>query len=144
MNTKPLKAYEVQERQEGYSTIVFATNSATARREGAAELSIDWEDVDFCRRLPWADEYAGVKGGVPPLVCIDHGWWFQCAKCGCRINSDFEGWDKDGNFFDIKPIEERSLIYCSQSCKDERDDEVKCRKSAFEESKSQFKKTPRP
>jgi hypothetical protein len=47
MNTKPLKAYEVQERQEGYSTIVFATNSATARKEGAAELSIDWEDVEF-------------------------------------------------------------------------------------------------
>lgn len=132
MNTKPLKAYEVQEPQEGCSTIVFATNSATARREGAAELGIDWEDVDFCRRLPWADEYAGVKGGVPPLVCIEHGWWFRCMNCNCKIDCDLEGEDEQGNYVKLEPVEDGSAIYCSQSCKDKRDNEKANRNLAFE------------
>jgi hypothetical protein len=132
MNTKPLKAYEVREGFEGYSSIVFATNSATARREGAAELGIDWEDVDFCRRLPWADEYAGVKGGVPPLVCIEHGWSFRCMHCNCKIDCDLEGEDEQGNYIKLEPVEDGSAIFCSQSCKDELDNEKANRNLAFE------------
>lgn len=132
MNTKPLKAYEVREGFKGYSSIVFATNSATARRECAAELDTDWESIDYCRRLPWADEYAGVKGGVPPLVCIDHGWWFKCWHCYCHIDSDLEGEDEQGNYIKLEPVEEGSAIYCSQSCKDKRDNEKANRNLAFE------------
>lgn len=132
MNTKPLKAYEVHEDFNGYGCIVFATNSATARREGAAELGADWESIDYCRRLPWADEYAGVKGGVPPLVCIEHGWWFRCMHCNCKIDCDLEGEDEQGNYVKLEPVEDGSAIFCSQSCKDKRDNEKADRNLAFE------------
>ncbi|MCS6205262.1 hypothetical protein [Shewanella baltica] len=132
MNTKPLKAYEVNEPQEGCSCIVFETNSAAARRNGAGELGIDWEDVSYCRRLPWADQYAGVKGGVPPLVCIANGWWFKCMHCSCTINSDFEGEDTEGNYIKLEPIEDGEAIYCSQSCKDKQENEEANRNLAFE------------
>jgi len=56
--TKPLIAYMVTEEYEGHSCIVFATNSATARREGGYELGIEWEEVASCKRASQFDEYA--------------------------------------------------------------------------------------
>lgn len=132
MSTKPLKAYEVNEPEEGCSCIVFETNSAAARRNGAGELGIDWEDVSYCRRIPWADRYAGVKGGVPPLVCIANGWRFKCMHCNCTINSDLEGEDTEGNYIKLDPVEDGEALYCSKTCKDKQDNEKANRNLAFE------------
>ncbi|WP_204352839.1 hypothetical protein [Salinicola peritrichatus] len=77
-----LKAYHVQEDHEAHCCIVFATNSAAARRQGAGELGTEWEFVEFCRRAPWADQYAGRRGGVPDHALIDQGWRVPC-NCGC-------------------------------------------------------------
>ncbi len=139
MCQKPLKAYEVREEFEDNCCIVFATNSATARRKGASELGIAWEEVEHCRRRPWADEYATVNGGVPPLVCIEHGWWFRCMNCDCHIDSDFEGEDEQGNCVTLAPVEEDDVIYCSQTCKDKRDNEKANRDLAFESFKRAVK-----
>ncbi|WP_080378701.1 hypothetical protein [Burkholderia cenocepacia] len=114
-NSKPLKAYLVNvDADDGYSCIVFATNSATARRKGASELGYDWEDVDSCRRRPKFDEYA--PGPVSPRALIEDGWWFECHGCGQRISNDYE-YDDDGN--EIEPgayVVRKQQVFCCQEC----------------------------
>jgi hypothetical protein len=107
-----LKAYEVREPDEGHCVIRFATNSATARREGAAELDTDWEGVESCRRMPQFDAYA--PGPVPPLVLIKHGWWFECSyiECGSRIGSDSEEHDEDTDEALSEPVAIGQRVFC--------------------------------
>lgn len=81
-----LKAYQVRESSEGHCVIRFATSSAAARREGAAELDTCWEGIESCNRTPEFDQYA--PGPVPPLVLIEHGWWIECTYCGRRVSED--------------------------------------------------------
>jgi hypothetical protein len=114
-----IKAYQVQ--GDEYGCIVFATNSATARREGGRELDLEFDEVGSCRRAQWADEYAGAKGGVPPLVMIENGWWQECVHCGhCITIDDIEdGYEDDeGNVIKLNPVEKDHHIYCNQHCFD--------------------------
>lgn len=113
---KPLKAYEVYDGDDNWA-IVFATNSATARREGANECNCEWEDVDHCRRRPALDQYA--PGPVPPLALIASGWHYECAHCGCRVDEDMDEVEADPHFdtwSDPSPVERGQLLYCSPSC----------------------------
>jgi len=84
-----LKAYTVHDGDDG-ATVIFATNSATARRQGANELDRDWTEVDSCRRAPHFDAYA--PGPVPAAVLIDHGWRYECNRSGCSswVYNDME------------------------------------------------------
>ena len=113
---KKLKAYEVREPDEGHCCIIFATNNATARREGASELDADWEGVEHCRRRPEFDGYA--PGPVPPLALIDHGWWFECHHCGRKIDEcmdcelEHEGLDP----VDFTPCKTGQMAFCSATC----------------------------
>ncbi|WP_081058730.1 hypothetical protein [Burkholderia cepacia] len=114
MSEKPLKAYKVDEGDEGYGCVVFATNSAAARREGASELSTDWECIESCRRAPEFDRYA--PGPVPKEAMIEAGWWFECHGCGARVSSDYE-YDDDGN--EIEPgsyVVRKQQVFCCQEC----------------------------
>ncbi len=81
-----LKAYEVFDGDEGWA-IVFAEKAVQARRYGANELDIEFGEVDFCRRLKWADRYADVRS-VPMSEAIRHGWWTECTCCGQRLHED--------------------------------------------------------
>jgi len=114
--TKPLIAYMVTEEYEGHSCIVFATNSATARREGGYELGIEWEEVASCKRASQFDEYA--PGPVPNMVLINHGWWFECNHCGRRISDDMaqEAEDDGLNPDNFEAVESGSNIFCSHEC----------------------------
>ena len=112
---KRLVAYSVQGSENG--CIVFASNSASARRQGAGELGCDWEDIESCRRAQWADEYVN-EPRVPPLVMIEHGWWFECCHCGCHIDSDQEGYDDDNEARELDPVEEGGLVFCTPACRD--------------------------
>ncbi|WP_300750267.1 hypothetical protein [Janthinobacterium sp.] len=113
---KKLKAYEVREPDEGHSCIIFATNNATAHREGANELNVDWEGVEHCRRAAQFDTYA--PGPVPSLVLIEHGWWFECHQCGRKIDEymscelEHEGLDPS----DFTPCETGQMIFCCAAC----------------------------
>lgn len=109
-----LKAYTVTESSEGFAAVRFATNSATARREGANELDIDWEGVERCVRSPEFDQYA--PGPVPKKVLIDAGWWFECHHCGKRINDDDDDDRDEIDPTDNEVVEDGRRIYCSQSC----------------------------
>lgn len=112
---KPLKAYSVQGYENG--CIVFASNSATARRNGAGELGCDWEDIETCRRASWADSYAQDRR-VPPLVMIEHGWWFECCHCGCKVSDDSTHDDDEGNEIPHEPVADGDWIFCTPACRD--------------------------
>lgn len=113
---KRLKAYEVRNDYEGHCCIEFATSNAAARRTGAGELNIDWEDVEHCRRKPEFDQYA--PGPVPMQVLLEHGWWFTCHECDRKVSEDLaqdvedDGLDPD----DFAITIEGEAIYCSIAC----------------------------
>lgn len=110
-----LKAYSVQTDDAG--CIIFESNSASARRNGAGELGCDWEEIETCRRVAWADIYADVRK-VPPLEMIAHGWWFECSHCGTRVSDDSADYDDDDNEIPHVPVAEGQAVYCSQNCLD--------------------------
>jgi hypothetical protein len=111
-----LKAYVIRDDGgDGECCIRFAKHAVVARREGANELNADFESVE-CRRADYLDEYA--PGPVPPLVLIEHGWWFECVGCGQRV-TDGSCHDDD----EEKPHEPVAFgnwgICCSERCKSE-------------------------
>jgi len=116
---KPLKAYQVGEDGEGSEVIVFATNSATARREGGNELNLTFEEVSHCRRAPWADQFAG-QPFIPAEAYHANGWWLFCASCDTRLFDDAE--DDDGN--PLQMVYDGPRAFCDQGCKDARDAEI--------------------
>lgn len=125
MKIKPLKAYSVQGNE--YGCIVFATNSATARREGANQIDCEWEDIESCRRAPWADAYVQERR-VPPLVMIDHGWWFECSHCCTKVSSDSSSYDDDFNEIPHQPVADGHLVYCTRKCLNAASQEREARK----------------
>lgn len=117
MADRVLKAYEVRDDGEGYCIITFATNSATARREGASELGTDWDGIESCTRKPEFDSYA--PGPVPAMVLIEHGWWFECQHCNQRVSSDMADELEDDGLdpadFVPQPAGQHGL-FCSAAC----------------------------
>lgn len=117
MADRALKAYEVRDDGEGYCTIAFATNSATARREGASELGTDWDGIESCTRKPEFDSYA--PGPVPPMDLLEHGWWFECQHCYRRVSADMADELEDDGLdpadFIPQPAGNHS-VFCSASC----------------------------
>jgi len=99
---KKVKAYEVYDGNDGW-TIQFATNGATARREGANELNCEWEDIDHCRRKPELDQYA--PGPVPLSAMLEIGWWYECNCCSKHCYADNPG-----------VIIDENAVYCNDQC----------------------------
>ncbi|MBY0238103.1 MAG: hypothetical protein K2X55_02205 [Burkholderiaceae bacterium] len=100
---KQLKAYEVYDGGDNWA-IIFATNSATARREGASECGCEFHEVDHCRRKPELDRYA--PGPVPPQALIDAGWGFECRRHGCS------NWARADDDYVIRG----DFVYCCSTC----------------------------
>lgn len=117
MADRALKAYEVRDDHEGYCVIAFATNSATARREGANELGTDWDSIESCTRKPELDSYA--PGPVPPMDLLDHGWWFECSHCGRRVSAEMDEEIEDDGLdpadFVPQPAGQNG-VFCSAAC----------------------------
>lgn len=115
---KKVKAYEVRDPDEGNCVIVFATNSATARREGGIDLGICFEEVESCQRAPWADEFA--PGPVPISASLAAGWWHGCSHCQCEFEADGRrgefGDDEDDCEYAFEPVESHGHNYCSPAC----------------------------
>lgn len=108
-----LKAYAVQEEDEGTGGIVFAKTNAQARRIGANRFHEEWDGVT-CRRATWADQYA--PGPVPFKAMFENGWWQECYGCGVRIEQD--GYDDNGNYIDFDIVETAAGIFCTPGCHD--------------------------
>lgn len=111
-----LKAYEVREPDEGNCVVVFADKSVVARREGAAELDCEFEEVESCTRAPWADEYA--PGPVPLHASLAAGWWHSCCGCGCTFDSEgITSLHDEENPPAIDPVQDlKRNNYCSAGC----------------------------
>lgn len=115
MTDKPMKAYIVREDSDGNCVIAFATNGATARREGGRELNLEFDEVESCVRAPWADQYA--PGPVPMRAMLDHGWWFDCSHCGVKFDAeDRRVYDEDDRDDELDPVESGKAHYCSPTC----------------------------
>jgi hypothetical protein len=119
MIDKPMKAYHVGEGTEGEQVIVFATSGAAARRKGGNELDMEFQEVEFCRRASWADQYAG-QAFIPAKAYHDAGWWLHCNNCDNQLYDDTE--DDDGNPLEI--VYDGRHAYCDQGCKDAREREI--------------------
>lgn len=114
--SKPMKAYEVREKSEGRCVIAFATNGATARRDGASELHTDFEGIESCRRAPQFDGYA--PGPVPTSALLADGWWFECQHCGITFDADGRHGEEAGSRDDeCEPVDDGKAHYCSPTCK---------------------------
>ena len=115
---KKVKAYEVREPDEGNCVIAFATNNAAARREGGAELGVEFDEVEHCQRAAWADEFA--PGPVPLSATLSAGWWHGCSHCQCtfdeagRRNDADE--DEDCCEHEFEPVESKGRTYCCPAC----------------------------
>lgn len=93
-------AWQINEDMECGSVVVFHHHGLAARREGANDLGLDFEDVE-CYRASQFDEYAD-KGEIPRTVLLDNGWWFECHSCYAHITED--------------SIYKYSPYYCSFKC----------------------------
>ena len=128
---KTMKAYHVGEGSEGEHVIVFATSGAAARRKGGNELDLMFEEVEFCRRAPWADEFAG-QPFIPAKAYHDAGWWLYCGNCENQLYDDAE--DEDGNRLEI--VYDGRHAYCGRDCKDSRDQQIAERNAHGEDFKA--------
>jgi hypothetical protein len=124
-----LKACTVHDGGD-HSVIVFAHHNVVARREGANELDCGFNEVDYCKRSPEFDAYA--PGPVPPLVAIEHGWWFECSCCGRKVDSDVcqsaEDDGEDPDFYGA--VADGRAVYCSETCRQMAFVERRARKAA--------------
>jgi len=91
-----VKAYVVAEPFEGLSIVIFAKSNVVARREGANELGIEFNEVDYCHRAPGLDGY--FPGPIPRKVLMyDLNWWLECYCCDAHLGSEDNPLWVDGN-----------------------------------------------
>jgi hypothetical protein len=64
---RQIKAYQVHDGIDGWA-VVFATNGAAARRLGAQEIGVEFEEIESCNRKPHFDRYA--PGPVPKMELL--------------------------------------------------------------------------
>lgn len=109
-----LKAYAVSDGEDG-TIVVFSPYAVTARREGANHFSIDFGEVDYCRRTPEFDRFA--PGPVPAEALLDAGWWQSCRGCECRCSLD--GDDEYGDPLDepMQLVFDGTDVWCSAACR---------------------------
>lgn len=103
---KTLKAYSVQGNE--YGCIRFASSNVVARREGASELEVEFNEIESCRRVPELDKYAS-KRRVPWKVLVEeHGWSQECGYCERRVYNDVPDrvWNDTGE-----------QLYCNAECR---------------------------
>lgn len=111
---KQVKAFIVETDDPDETVIAFATSNVAARRQGADEIGTDFGSVS-CRRLPWADEYAGK--GIPAEAYIQHGWRVSCTNCGYMVSQDSYTMDESGEEIPHNPVYCGEHVYCCPDCK---------------------------
>lgn len=113
-----LLAFEVHDGDDGWA-LRFASTNVVARREGAAEMGMDFESVEHCKRSPKFDQYA--PGPVPASALIENGWTIQCSHCEREVSQHmFDALaDEDLDPDDFEIVTEGQRAYCSRTCQGE-------------------------
>lgn len=110
-----MKAYVVREGQDGECAIVFATNGAAARRLGANELNLEFDEVESCKREPEFDQFA--PGPVPLYATLGNGWWHTCSGCQCTFDNEGRREEDDDREDEFDPgTDAKGNPYCSPTC----------------------------
>jgi len=99
---RPVKAFIVETDDPDDSVVKFATTNVAARRDGADEIGADFGAVT-CKRLPWADQFAGK--GIPESAYIENGWRYECSTCGECVDKETPA-----------PVFALDLAFCSEKC----------------------------
>lgn len=110
---KPVKAFVVSNGDPECDTIQFATTNVAARRKGASEIDDDFGSVS-CRRLRWADEFAGKW--IPAKAYIDNGWRVSCTGCGDYVSEDAYRTNDDGEDVPLDPVYRDTHVFCCPNC----------------------------
>lgn len=115
-----LFAYSVTDTDEETAVVVFAKMAAVARRMGANQLGISFEEVSSCTRVKDFDQYA--PGPVPIRAYLAAGWWWQCRQCGMRfteVGRHIERTKSDEAAYQpFDPVEDgENGAYCCAACK---------------------------
>lgn len=89
-------------------SIVFNNHGLAARRIGACQLGLEFDDVT-CRRMPVFDKYSN-RSYVPPIAYLENSWWLVCNNHSCQehVSDDTH----DINYIVIKG----ESIWCSHTC----------------------------
>lgn len=123
MGDRPKLAWVVTDDYEGHAVVVFHHHGIAARRIGADELEIAFENAE-CKRNKALDKYA--ETGVPTEVLVkEHGWYWECFNCGTRVS------DGDENIDDAVFIND--VVYCSRSCMEDLADKKRRINSEYEQ-----------
>lgn len=143
---KPRRCYIVSDDHE-LCRVMFRTSDIAAKRAVASEVGCDITDLSARRKPDW-DKYVG--HGVPALVRIADGWWYECEGCGTKISDEYVGtrershddyeddcldreYGPDLDRPEMEPVEpKRGHVWCHQSCYD-RDFAAKTRRRRWEE-----------
>lgn len=99
---RAVKAFIVETDDPDDSVVKFATTNVAARRNGADEIGADFGNVT-CKRLPWADQFAGKR--IPETAFIENGWHFECSTCGDKVGKETPA-----------PVFALDLAFCSAKC----------------------------
>ena len=108
-----LRAFAVTEHDENTGAIYFAKHDIVAKKRGANEFADGELSYVSCSRAPWADAFVGRP--IPAKVMVAHGWHFECAGCGMRI-------DEDGLHDKRLPVDgvigsQHGMVYCCARCR---------------------------
>ena len=114
-----LFAYSVTDAEEDSAVVVFAKLGAVARRRGADQLGIVFEEVGSCTRVKEFDQYA--PGPVPMKGYLAAGWWLQCRQCGMRFTKEGRHRERasgdDAAYQPFEPIQDgEGGAYCCAAC----------------------------
>lgn len=110
-----LKAFIVQEDNEGSGGVLFAEHAIIARRNGANEYNDGELRGMTVKRAAHLDKYS--PGPVPWVEMFDMGWWIECSDCGTRICEDHDEEDEgseNGRRFNI--VEHKGHVFCRPAC----------------------------
>jgi len=88
---------------DGMGEVVWCKTRGQAKSAAAAALGCDFQEVVSLKRYPELDNF---KGDLRRWL-LDHGWWFECQKCGRQC---YGGEDDDTN---TTVLDEHDHVFCS-------------------------------
>lgn len=88
---------------DGMGEVVWCKTRGQAKSAAAAALECDFQEVVSLKRYPELDDF---KGNLRQWL-LDHGWWFECQKCGGRCYGAEQG---EGS---TVVLDEHGHVFCS-------------------------------
>ena len=106
------KAWVGHDWSRGHSAVVWSETRGRARRAVAAELEIEYLEVDNLARLPELDD--GLPEGMTLTQWqVANGWRWECHECGRMCSQDYA--EPDGSHEGVA-LDASETVFCTQKC----------------------------